>query len=392
MEAAESSAHFRLFLPLAMSTVVLALVERCALDEADALLEGYGLATASPLATSTANPFLAARTRLHLGTGSVGRGGGRHHDLARAPARPRRAQRCRRELDHQPGVAVACRGCARYGARSPSTSWPSHAAGALFTRAGRSRPTCATPTRSSRSAPATRCGRRSTANREPGRQMSARSPRTDGIPTHRQVQPNLCLGCRPEDTRHRWRDLPRSTIEYYRSIVEVHRDRSNRPPRVLINSIDGDERLGHLAADRQTDLVSTLLQALQQLAAGGAELALLASISVHIAFDDVRATSPLSADRHRRVNRGRDRRLQAARLFATRFTMQADLFGPALAPCGISVVMLRDDEEVDGILLGGPELSLLLPIGSPRRPRIHRHRAPPRGGSCDGYALLRRRS
>ena len=33
--------------------------------------------------------------------------------------------------------------------------------------------------------------------------------------------------------------------------------------------------------------------------------------------------------------------------FATRFTMQADLFGPALASHGISVVILRDDEEVE---------------------------------------------
>ena len=100
-------------------------------------------------------------------------------------------------------------------------------------------------------------------------------------------------------------------------------------------------------------------------------------------------------------------------LFATRFTMQADLFGPALTSQGISMVApnpeeqetidrvyfdelivgrflpvsrdrllaiaarLHADEDIDGILLGGTELPLLLPMASHEGlvyldiPRIH---------------------
>ncbi len=193
---------------------------------------------------------------------------------------------------------------------------------------------------------------------------------------------------------------PPSTIEYYRSIVEIGRNRANRPPRVLINSVDGDEVLGHLSAGRHTELVGTLLEAVQQLASAGAELGLLASISVHIAFDDVRAATPLPLIDIVEETAGAVADFKRLGLFATRFTMQADLFGPALTSRGISMVVptadeqeiidrvyfdelvagrflpgsrdrllaigarLRADEDVDGILLAGTELPLLLPMAS----------------------------
>jgi aspartate racemase len=193
---------------------------------------------------------------------------------------------------------------------------------------------------------------------------------------------------------------PPSTIEYYRSIVEIHRNRTSRPPRVLINSVDGDVVLGHLAAGRHAELVATLLEAVQQLASAGAELALLASISVHIAFDDVCARSPLPLIDIVEATAGAVADFKRLGLLATRFTVEADLFGPALTARGISMVAptadeqetidrvyfnelvagrllpvsrdrllaigarLRAEEEIDGILLGGTELPLLLPMAS----------------------------
>ena len=193
---------------------------------------------------------------------------------------------------------------------------------------------------------------------------------------------------------------PPSTIEYYRSIVEIHRNRANRPPRLLINSVHGHVVIGHLTAGRHTDLVAALLEAVQQLASAGAELALLASISVHIAFDDVRAATPLPLIDIVEATAGAVGDFKRLGLLATRFTIQADLFGPALRSRGISMVAptaeeqetidgvyfdelvagrflpasrdrlltigtrLRDDEQVDGILLGGTELPLLLPMAN----------------------------
>lgn len=155
---------------------------------------------------------------------------------------------------------------------------------------------------------------------------------------------------------------PPSTIEYYRSIVEIHRNRANRPPRVLISSVDGDVVLGHLMAGRHTDLVAALLEAVQQLASAGAELALLASISVHIAFDDARSNAAAAVADFKRLG-----------LFATRFTMQADLFGPALASRGISMVAPTADEQetIDRVtsMSSSPGVPALITRSAPRHRR-----------------------
>lgn len=191
---------------------------------------------------------------------------------------------------------------------------------------------------------------------------------------------------------------PPSTVEYYRAVVDIHRARTGgRAPQVLINSLDGDELYRHLSAARTEDLAELLLVGLRELAAGGADLALLASASVHVAFDRVREASPLplvgivdatveACVAHNKLG-----------LLATTFTVRADLFGAQMAARGITVVAptdaeqddvhgiyfdelvagrlrsssrarllqiahrMRDEESIDGVLLAGTELPLLLP-------------------------------
>ena len=191
---------------------------------------------------------------------------------------------------------------------------------------------------------------------------------------------------------------PPSTVEYYKVAVEIYRSRTGgRSPRVLVNSIDGDEVFTHLSAGRHEQVAVLLNQGLQQLAQGGATIALLASASVHVAFERIKSDSPvplidlvaatvLASKGHRRLG-----------LFATSFTAKADLFGPALSARGTTLVsptgseqedlhriyfdelvhsrFLRASRErlleiahrmhaedgIDGVLLAGTELPLLLP-------------------------------
>jgi DNA-binding CsgD family transcriptional regulator len=72
LEAAGSSTHYRLILPLALSGLILPLLERGRLDAADDVLAAYGLAAGPPPPTTTGNPFLAARAKLRLAQGRVG--------------------------------------------------------------------------------------------------------------------------------------------------------------------------------------------------------------------------------------------------------------------------------------------------------------------------------
>lgn len=191
---------------------------------------------------------------------------------------------------------------------------------------------------------------------------------------------------------------PPSTVEYYKAATEIHRRRTGgRAPHVLVNSIDGDEVFAHLSAGRHDQVAVLLSEGLRQLAAGGATVALLASASVHVAFERIRSDSPVplidivvatvqASEGHRRLG-----------LFATSFTAKADLFGPAFRALGTTVVTPTDaeqeevhriyfdelvreqflprsrarlldiaqrmqaDEDVDGVLLAGTELPLLLP-------------------------------
>jgi len=69
LEAAASSTHYRLILPLALSALILPLVERGRLDAADDVLAAHGLAAGPPPPTTTGNPFLAARAKLRLAQG-----------------------------------------------------------------------------------------------------------------------------------------------------------------------------------------------------------------------------------------------------------------------------------------------------------------------------------
>ena len=87
---------------------------------------------------------------------------------------------------------------------------------------------------------------------------------------------------------------PPSTVEYYRAVVGIHRERTGgRAPRMLINSLDGGEVLRHLSSAETVELAAVLLQGIGDLAAGGAYLAVLASASVHIAFERLQQDSPL---------------------------------------------------------------------------------------------------
>jgi len=71
IELAASSTQYRLALPLAASALIPALVERGRLQEADNVLATYELEVGPPPATTTGNPFLAARAKLRLAQGRV---------------------------------------------------------------------------------------------------------------------------------------------------------------------------------------------------------------------------------------------------------------------------------------------------------------------------------
>ncbi len=192
---------------------------------------------------------------------------------------------------------------------------------------------------------------------------------------------------------------PGSTIEYYRQLVDTYRARTqdNSYPPILINSINMTKMLDLIGAEELARTVDYLVGALDSLAAGGAELGLLASNTPHIVFDEIerRSPIPLVSIVRTAAAAARARGLRRLGLFGTRFTMQGRFYPEVFLRDGIDVIRPTPAEQevihdkymselvkgeflpetraallgiierfqqrnsLDGIILGGTELPLL---------------------------------
>ena len=192
---------------------------------------------------------------------------------------------------------------------------------------------------------------------------------------------------------------PESTIQYYRAVLSAYRNRlgTSDAPSILINSIDVN-RLLTLAANDLNGLARYLIAELERTAKAGATLGLLAANTPHVVFDDVARISPIplvsivEATCEAAARRG----LRRLGLLGTRFTMSGQFYRDVLSRRGIEVVApsqgeqtfvhekytnellqnvftgdtrdavlavidrLRERDGVDGVILGGTELPLLL--------------------------------
>jgi aspartate racemase len=192
---------------------------------------------------------------------------------------------------------------------------------------------------------------------------------------------------------------PESTIDYYRRILELWQLRDpSTAPSIVIDSLDVTRALRLVETDRAA-LVSYLLDSLGRLAGAGVDFIAMTANTPHIVFDELAARSPVPllsivevcADEARR--RGMRRLL----LLGTRFTMEAPFYPTVCARHGIAVVVpaasdrrwihdryigellagvfrdetrleftalverIHDEQRIDGVILGGTELPLLLP-------------------------------
>ena len=192
---------------------------------------------------------------------------------------------------------------------------------------------------------------------------------------------------------------PESTIDYYRRILEAwQQEEPGTAPSIVIDSLDVQRAL-HLVATDRGELARYLLHSLHRLAGAGADFAAISANTPHVVFDELTARSPLPLLSIVEVSAEEARRRGFTRLglLGTRFTMEAPLYPPVLARLGIAVVTpeaaertwvhdcyigqllkgefreetrrefislvdrLRRDERIDGVILGGTELPLLLP-------------------------------
>lgn len=191
---------------------------------------------------------------------------------------------------------------------------------------------------------------------------------------------------------------PESTIDYYRRILDGWKaTEPGTSPSVLIDSLDVRRALDLVAHDIEA-LTEYLLESIQRLADAGADFVAISANTPHLVFDTLAARAKVSmlsivetcADEASR------RGLRRVLLLGTAFTMNASFYPEVLARRGIQVVVPSEDERrwihacyvgeflhgefhddtrreliaivervyqqerIDGVILGGTELPLLL--------------------------------
>jgi aspartate racemase len=191
---------------------------------------------------------------------------------------------------------------------------------------------------------------------------------------------------------------PESTVDYYRRILDEWQasDPATSPP-IVIDSLDVRRALDLVARDR-AELTEYLLASIDRLTAAGADFVAISANTPHLVFDALaaRARVPLLSIVETCADEASRRGLRRLLLLGTAFTMEAPFYPEVLARRGIQVVVppeeerrwihasyvgellrgefhsgtrrefvaivdgIRQKQAVDGVILGGTELPLLL--------------------------------
>jgi aspartate racemase len=191
---------------------------------------------------------------------------------------------------------------------------------------------------------------------------------------------------------------PESTIDYYRRILDSwEREAPGTSPSIVIDSLDVRLGLRLVEKDRPA-FIDYVVASVRRLAGAGVDFVAMTANTPHIVFDEIaaRATVPLVSIVDACAEEARRRGLNRLALFGTRFTMEAPMYPKVFARFGMTVIApndadralvhdryvnqllngefrddtrqefvsligrLRDEEKIDGVILGGTELTLLL--------------------------------
>ena len=191
---------------------------------------------------------------------------------------------------------------------------------------------------------------------------------------------------------------PESTLDYYRRLIfEWRRDDPLSSPSIVIDSLDDKIAMRLVEQDRPA-LTEYILESLHRLHGAGVSFGAITSNTTHLVFDKVAKRSPIPLVNIIEVCIEEARRLGLKRLgvLGTRWLMQARLYPDAAQRHGIEIVVpperdrdwmhdryvnelvkgdlrdetrrgviamaerLRDAKGIDGVILGGTELPLLM--------------------------------
>ncbi len=136
---------------------------------------------------------------------------------------------------------------------------------------------------------------------------------------------------------------PESTVEYYRVIITLCRQRGmgHRYPVIIVYSLNFQGFISLVESGNLPEVISLLYEAIDSLSHAGADFALMASNTPHIVFNEVadRSPIPLLSIVEETGKAAKSSGFSRVGLFGTKFTMEADFYSNVLwNKYGISVV------------------------------------------------------
>lgn len=191
---------------------------------------------------------------------------------------------------------------------------------------------------------------------------------------------------------------PESTIDYYRRILARWQERDpDTSPRLVIDSLDFKLGIRLVGSDRE-GLIEYPMSSINRLAGAGVDFIAMTANTPHIVYDELAARSPVPmlSIVETCAAEARSLGLRRLALLGTRFTMEAPFYPTVFARQGVDVIppgtadrpwvherylgelvpgtfkdetrrefialieQLRDTVGVDGVILGGTELPILL--------------------------------
>jgi aspartate racemase len=193
---------------------------------------------------------------------------------------------------------------------------------------------------------------------------------------------------------------PESTIDYYGKIIALYRQRTGDGsyPQFIINSINLKKGLDFMDANNLPGMADYLVEEIGKLILAGATFGLISANTPHIVFDQVasRSSIPLISIVEATCTAAKAKRLKRLALFGTCYTMQATFYPKVFSREGIELLLpgpddqtyihdkylnelvsgkflpatragllaivdrLKTGSDIDGVILAGTELPLIL--------------------------------
>jgi aspartate racemase len=193
---------------------------------------------------------------------------------------------------------------------------------------------------------------------------------------------------------------PESTLDYYQRIIALYRQRTGERhyPEFIIVSVDLRKGLDFMDANDPDGMGNFLLEGIGKLARAGADFGIISANTPHIVFDEVAPKSPIPLISIVEATRAfaKMQKLKRLALLGTRYTMQANFYPKVFAREGIELFVpdphdqdyihdkymnelvsgkflaetragllaivdrLKTASEIDGVILAGTELPLIL--------------------------------